>query len=52
MTGAIDVPGANPSWWLFWETPDLAVSIYIEQGPDFTADEAERWLIQIAESMK
>ena len=52
MTGASDVPGANPSWWLFWETPDLAVSIYIEQGPDFTTDEAERWLIQIAESMK
>ena len=44
--------GSYPSWWLFWETPDLAMSIWYYPGPKISAEEAKRMMIEIAKSMK
>jgi hypothetical protein len=43
--------GSYPSWWLFWETPDLTMSIWNYPGPNINAEEAKTLMIEIAKSI-
>jgi hypothetical protein len=52
MKGANDGSGSNPGWFLFWETKDLALSIWYYPGPKVEEKAAREMLIKIAESMR
>jgi hypothetical protein len=52
MDAVDEGPDVYPSWFLFWETPDLAMSIWFYPGPNISAEDAKGMLIEIAKSMK
>jgi hypothetical protein len=51
MAGVND-GGSSPSWFLLWETPDLAMSIWFYPGPAVGEQEAKASLVAIAKSMQ
>lgn len=52
MMGVNDGSGSYPSWWLLWETPDLAMGVWYFPGPGVSEEEAKTMLIEIGKSMK
>jgi hypothetical protein len=52
IEGVNDGSGSYPSWFLFWETQDKAISLWYYPGSEITDEAAKAMLIDIAKSMK
>jgi hypothetical protein len=52
MEGVNDASGSYPSWWLFWENQELAISLWYYPGLEVSEEGAKELMIEIAKSMQ